>query len=1745
MTDTPTDPTAIRAALIDALRADLIGPYDFDAPETATEVLELGPSRWYLTGFLACEGDRLNDDPDADDDGGAGDDTDEGGAAAPEAAEQTHQKRFYPASVGLSVLLPPGPADGSGDALTVDVRFAEYARIDGTDQALDLGSTDEGKPKRGQQWKRKPYAETLSVPLDAAALARGVRVPRGGGLEVQGRLEVWQGRPGLPDGVRSLSLFLVNKRRVIEDKGRRDEGWVFQVRMALRPPAGMAFVSRPDLRAAASVDRDDRIAEVQFRAVKRFAVGHGIGVEQAADGRWVATRWLPEGVVEPVRTRAVGAVSTGMEALAGLSDGAALKAALMPVVAHYRAWIAAQRSVPLGADHGGRRAATRDDLLFDAEVAARRIESGIERLVADETARQAFCWMNAAMAAAARQRSPERYADGGVPAWRLFQLAFVLLNVDGIAGEGHEDREIVELIFFPTGGGKTEAYLGVIGFTLLLRRMHGQSRDDGGLGVAVVLRYTLRLLTLDQLGRAATLICALERVRRKRPKRLGDARFAIGLWVGRSATANTMGQVKKAITEYSSGRGQLPLPLPTCPWCKAAFKKTSLQLEPRGARSPTRVGVYCPGTRCDFNGRNGGVPVLFVDEQIYRELPCFVLATVDKFAMLPWRGETAALFGRVHSRGDDGFYGPMDSVAPRGKHTPLPEGLAPPELIVQDEVHLISGPLGTMTGLYETAIDRLSQWHTVGGDGRRPKIVASTATARRAQAQMQALFGRGETRVFPPPGVDDGESFFAERDPDTPDRRYLGVAAAGRAFKAVQLRVYVSLLTAAQKLAAECAARGEPGAADAYMTVLGYFNSLRELGGMRRLAEDEVRSRSRTAGERRPLDKRDGPHRWLAKRDIRTDPVELTSREKTGQIAKTKDRLGVAHGDKGAVDVALATNMISVGLDIDRLGLMVVSGQPKTTAEYIQASSRVGRQARRRPGLVVTCLNLHRPRDRSHYEDFPAYHAAFYRRVEANSLTPFSKPALDRGLAGLLVALVRLVDPALTPPAGAEALAHDRATAEAMVEAIVERAKRATASVDPDAEQAMVDDLRQRLTRLVDDWATLMVEAKTEEAGTRCYSKLDRGRNGKPLLLPKLDAASKALLKPAEQRFTAPMSMRDVEPSVHIWVNKRRDAETQRKSAARSRPEPEGRIRRSQMLTTYGPGALVDLLDYAVIITGLRGWEFSRKIEVTHEPRLRDKLARRLQDSGQALSVEDAFRLPPAGDDDDPHPLRGVRARIFPTWFVCQRCRALTRAGSLQEKGGRFIHECTARGGECVPVRFVQACESGHIDDVNWIGVAHRGKPCESPTLALDEGVSGDFSEVRVICRTCNASRSLTDLKLPDMKPACRGARPWMGRDAAEDCPRKATLIVRTASSAYFSQTDSALAIPDADNAVDDAVADVWDALAVANASLLPAFRQIPKVQAAVGDFSDAEVLAAVERLRAGKKPERVPIRLAEFRTFMAAPDETPGEIAPESAQFFARRARVGPIEGVERVVLAHALREVRCQVGFTRLGFPGPSLAGDPGPAVNSAPLGRETDWLPAVEVRGEGVFIALDPARLAAWEARPKVIERAEELQRAFEAQFADRDEPPPFFGARAYLLHSLSHLLITAVSLECGYSASAIRERIYCSPPGAEAPVAAILLATATPGTEGTLGGLVAQGRRLGEHLEAARRQGTLCSNDPVCASHDPNGPDERRLEGAACHGCLFIAESSCEWFNHYLDRALVVPVLGKDPSLAFFG
>jgi hypothetical protein len=1114
---------AVRTHLVRALEADLVGPFD---PARPDELLSLAPSRWYLTGFLVPPDAREGEEEPEDDEMTAGSDEDDVETSGEEPPPK--QRALLPSSVGLSVLLPPGE---TSDVVEVDLAWADYARVE--------IAKAEGKKKAKMGYKRVPRSPvTMRVPLDPKRIAKGVDVTGAPGMRLSGKLESMRACKPLDDGTRALSLFLVNERSVVDpkDRGEREEATAFQIAMTVRFAGGI--LARPNRTGERATDHDDRVSDLQFRDRCEHGVGHGVSVEAAGpekDGRVGAVRivWIPTAELKRVVTRedAGKPIEVRMEALAEPMSGDALAAKLRPLADAYGAWIAEQRARPL--DGGKERKETRDTLMDQATRAKERILEGIARLERDADARTAFALTNKAMAMQARKARP---ADE--PRWRLFQLAFVLQSIEGVVDDQHLDRDTVDLIFFPTGGGKTEAYLGVIAFTLLLRRLRGRGKPDAGLGVAVLLRYTLRLLTLDQLARAARLVCAVELIRRDDPKNLGEVRFAIGLWVGRSATANTFAEVKKKIEEYKASvaaNPRSPFPLTKCPWCDRPLDKESFRLVPKD--KPADVVVTCLDRReCPFGEAKSpeGLPVLFVDEQIYAELPCFVLATVDKFAMMPWRGETGLFFGRATARKERRFFGPM-TPPPKGATT-LPDGLPPPELVVQDELHLIAGPLGTMCGLYETAVEALATRPPLAGAkrDRKPKIIASTATVRRAREQVRALFGR-PTSLFPPPGMDEGETFFAQVDAKNAGRLYVGVAATGRPLKQILIRTYIALLAAAMHEYDEKADPKQP--ADGYMTLAGYFNSLRELGGMRRLVDDDVRHRLERIADRVP-ENHAGRHPWFARRSALREPVELTSREPTGRIAQSKARLEAPWSSDGRVDVLLASNMISVGVDIERLGVMVVAGQPKTTSEYIQASSRVGRNLRW-PGLVVTCFNMAKPRDRSHYERFRTYHESFYRFVEAQSLTPFSGPALDRGLTGTLVAMSRLGDPKLTPPEGILDLRAHRQFADACVEAIAQRAGGFRDGMPKEECEKLVDTLRSRGKAILDAWQGI-ADAAHAGHGKRSYSPYDKDKAaGKPVLSPPVDAGAKDKPPPEERIFTAPTSMRDVEPTVHLWVERR------------------------------------------------------------------------------------------------------------------------------------------------------------------------------------------------------------------------------------------------------------------------------------------------------------------------------------------------------------------------------------------------------------------------------------------------------------------------------------------------------------------------------------------------------------------------------------------------------------------------------
>jgi hypothetical protein len=1119
----------VREKLVKALEADLIGPFSPPGhPEAGEERLELPPSRWYLTGFLAPKGGEQaadDDDESVDEALGAGSDS----QAEDAGEEDAPQKRVlrFPASLGLSFFVPPG----RGDELEVEVSFADYAPVE---EAFDHGE------KKKLLWKRMPYGPTVvRVPLDAAVLAspKGVRLPGTTGIVLRGELRDTSGS-SLRDGTRLVSLFVVNERT--PQAHEADAQFVFQVKLRVRFAAG--FVARPNRRGHDGDDYDQRVLALQFRDAVEWAVGHNTSLKEprVVEGRVteLETTQLPTFEVRQVEHPSVPDVERDMAALSRLG-GAALRSALLPLVDAYASWIDGQARVPLESDEFER---TREDLVHRARTAKERIRQGIELVVSNPEAERAFRLANQAMHVAALQtdkpRSDKRYHEKRQPSWRPFQLAFVLLNLASVADPKHADRSIAELIYFPTGGGKTEAYLGLIAFTLLLRRLRGRGTSHEGRGVAVVLRYTLRLLTLDQLGRAATLVCALELLRRKHPAELGASRFSIGLWVGATATPNKLSQLKELLDDRRRSEGDSPFPLPSCPWCAEKIRIENIKLTDDAGRPSasrfTRASVCCDGSECAFTERSTeglGLPVSFVDEQIYREAPAFVVATVDKYAMVPWRSDAGAMFGRVSHMDDARVYTARDD-APASARA-LPEGLLPPELIVQDELHLISGPLGTMVGLFEAAVDYLCS-REVYGLARPPKIVCSTATVRRAREQIQALFGR-EMALFPPRGITEGNNFFAKVLADKPGRLYVGVGAPGRALRAVTVRGYATLLAAAQQAFDPKGAPDQP--ADPYMTLVGYFTSLRELGGMRRLVDDEVATRVRKmADERRPPHWRD-LHPWASNREL-VWPEELTSRVSTETVKRTKDRLATRRVEKGGagapepLDVVLASNMISVGLDIDRLGLMVVAGQPKTSSEYIQATSRVGRAY---PGLVVTCLHTARPRDRSHYERFVAYHASFYREVEATSVTPYSGQALDRGLHAAFLAMVRHAIEAMRPPLGFMLLHDHRPAANRIVEWLVARA-RGHRRMPADAEERIGNTIAARGQSFLDSWERVIASARTGSA-KRIYWKHDRSPGDALDVLFAATDARQRTRDTHEAKFQFPTSMRDVEPNAHLWVS--------------------------------------------------------------------------------------------------------------------------------------------------------------------------------------------------------------------------------------------------------------------------------------------------------------------------------------------------------------------------------------------------------------------------------------------------------------------------------------------------------------------------------------------------------------------------------------------------------------------------------
>lgn len=859
-----------------------------------------------------------------------------------------------------------------------------------------------------------------------------------------------------------LTVCLINRQPA---EGRLDSQSLFQSRIEVRlkPGSPGAILPYP---TAQPLDSEERSQELLYRDKLTFAVGHGCAADwtrsatSTADS--VSAECLPvfetPSTTPDIRSRNGDPLVASMRLLSGIDSSSNGIEQLECIISEYEAWIVAQRGRIAGLS--SRLRSTAEAHMAQCSEAARRMRGGLSLLASNAEIRRAFQLANLAMVTQqVRSRREARSASfdhetstlqfaepyesldlnserARGSQWRAFQIAFILASLRSTADARDADRERVELIWFPTGGGKTEAYLGLAAFSIFLRRL----RNPADTGIQTLMRYTLRLLTAQQFQRASRLICAMEYVRRQHAGELGEAEISTGIWLGGSTTPNTREEARSVLRSLQNGDGmeQNKFVLDRCPWCGAEMGPVNLTTgRGRGRRGgvPRVIGyerrdktvIYaCPDRRCEFHSL---LPLYVIDEDIYEKRPSLVIGTVDKFAMLAWKPQARSLFGIA----EDGT-----------------RAYSPPGLIIQDELHLISGPLGSMVGLYEPIIEELCTDRR-GVQTAKPKIVSSTATIRSYAEQVQGLYARDRTSLFPPPGLDADDSFFARvaRRPDGTLERgriYAGVHAPGLgSLQTVQVRTFSALLQAPQPMAA--------ADRDPWWTLLLFFNSLRELGTTLTLFQSDIPDLLRGA-----LRQRLG----ISFQDVRQlrKILELTGRLPGDEVPKAISDLEVPTvSQQGqAVDVCLASNIIEVGVDIDRLSLMAVVGQPKTTSQYIQVTGRVGRKSDR-PGLVVTIYTASKPRDRSHFEKFRSYHERLYAQVEPTSVTPFSRPALDRAAHAVIASYVRQLgnsDQAESPypfPAS-------------LVAAVSHILDQRAASVDPDELTA----LRRIIQRRVDEW---------------------------------------------------------------------------------------------------------------------------------------------------------------------------------------------------------------------------------------------------------------------------------------------------------------------------------------------------------------------------------------------------------------------------------------------------------------------------------------------------------------------------------------------------------------------------------------------------------------------------------------------------------------------------------------------------
>jgi hypothetical protein len=1703
-----------RKVMLSRLRRDLIGPGWIDKSATADlfETLDLKgstPLRKYLFGYLEPGGADQVQSESLPELGFSGNDIGEGHISSLVTSEQSESSEgdllLAPSSMGLTI-------KSTSPHVNIKVTYGEY-------------TTD------GEGLWHRSHQEFVINHKAENGLHDLLNV---GGKNIRINIRTIEET----DGFR-ITTRLVNDRDIpLQPSGKfikfgKALATIYQPTLCLSSDEGQFQEVRAKL-------IDDPQMFVLYRNSTVLAVGHNVGVDWDEEKEEIRTDHLPSYIVPKMfPNHDLNEYIPSMSILSSLDTLDEGLIQLERLVKKYDSWVSmCEESLRSDFLTEENKAITQeiDSQIQSGRTAVSRISAGIETLRSNELARVAFTHSNRSIQIS--QESPEvTKLKPGEFKWRPFQIIFQLMNINGLTAFNKEDpffeeRDILDLAWFPTGGGKTEAYLGLIAYLGFYRRLRDPMAETLP-SVHVIMRYTLRLLTMDQGERLVRLMGGMNSVANESIHltiKNGQS-FRVGMWIGKKSSPNRLqssidkSDAKSILNSVKTGaqrHNSRVIMFESCPWCGDKTLSNASQWSIGKLNDlPSLIG-RCPQQHCPFSDEKG-IPFTCVDEDIYNNPPSVLLGTVDKFV------QTA--YNRTYDHSDIGDDSKRDVRRLLGFTTD--NSVRPPDLVIQDELHLLTGPLGSMAGLMETAIE--TAWNV--SQNHKPKYVAATATIRGASRDAKLMFGR-DLSIFPPPINTANDNFFAREIRTRLEEGRMHVAVLGPPEKA---RTIGDLPTASLLQSGEfLRANYQDSVADPFWTVIAYFNSLRELGGL------QSSLTSRISSEWIPEYSKNTPSRSIQ------HIGELTSRVTQTKLVETKKALEISltNSQLTPLDLVATSNMFQVGIDISRLGLMVVNGQPRSNSEYIQSSGRVGRS---HPGLVVSLLRSTFPRDQSHYETHRSFHQELYRHVDHTSTTPFSLRALDRALDTTVIALLRMGIPELAENDSLNTLTTgDRRRVRRPIQNLI---KEFSDKIQGRLEQTQFKATNDQkyIKNVVDhlDLSVRKLQSWVEDHYSEaicCWFEPYRKTGGKFVWWANQNMSDKG------GESLAISSLRDVADEIPIDLSYG--------SLNKGKPDyAKLKIPAGHIISHASPGSLWEMDGMSYMTGGLSQWQ--NRVTLPTPP-----LSLSV-DSGGCLIKErqidsqfgllggyvNRLRTPPT--EKEAHGF--VRATIFPRSFTCSKGH-MTKGVCVDEQWSCGHENCSEQAQQN---RFVSICPDGHLHEFDYSWWTHKEAKMrctsKSPTIRLDklQGHAYDLGRWVLTCESCNATATMKNVPFASSEDKfgvkCgKYGEPWLSNNWDEQkCDNYLEHRQVGAASVTYNNTSSVLLIP---------VAISWD---LANHEVMANFLGqemtketmlgLYKAQKEFGatrkidellkntmfDMGDLglDMEAFFEHLsqydssntqepldhRTIRKKEHRGLRLGNSHKLDQRFSCTKIEL--DTFGHDSHPNEEWPISSLSRV---DRLTELRYITGISRIKDHNPQLPIDDD---DSTP---ENFGLANFNF-GEGIFFEINHSWLMA-RAKDRILSRKElasmphsfDWDRSTGGQLRQlpcleiAENRNPFT-----ILHSLSHLLMKQLCQMSGYSLGSIRERLYLDADAGDVTSAGILIYTSGPSSDGTLGGLCGQAnqKRINLLIEQSLESRLNCSNDPICSEHQPL---KQEPNGAACHTCLILPETSCELRNHMLDR-----------------